>query len=59
MRIYKYWDATFAKVDGGMMFEKNTRRADCANKRRIYKYWDATFAKVECCVKLGCATVYF
>jgi hypothetical protein len=50
------WESDYLRKWWDRMFEKITRRADCANKRRIYKLGIGLFAKVVSCVKLGCAT---
>jgi len=40
------------------MFDKITRRADCANKRRIYKLqWDYLRKNIECFRKLQDAPI--
>ena len=72
--LRKLQDAPIAQIKGGFinwgriicesgwdrMFEKITRRADCANKRRIYKLGMGLFAKVggiECLKKLQDALI--
>jgi hypothetical protein len=68
--LIKLQDAQIAQIRGGFinivglfaeeyrMFDKITRRADCANKRRIYKLiWDYLRKNIECLRKLQDAQI--